>query len=161
MSPWTRHLMNVSLLLAVLAGARTHWLESLTASWAALSEARQALHREHDRGRRLAAQDGLPARRLAVKSEAVRRLIAGELTLAEAAARFRHVHDQPGAGRDYFRERYPSLGAEEAACRQVIEWVWVELNQTSPGRARQTVRRLEAELQGQLDRAGKVELPQL
>jgi hypothetical protein len=161
MSPWTRHLMNVSLLLAVLAGARTHWLDSLAATWAALSEARQALHREHERGRRLAAQDGLPPQRLALKTEAARRLIAGELTLAEAAARFRRVHDQPGAGRDYFRERYPSLSAEEAACRQVIEWVWVELNHTSPGRARETVRRLEAELQAQLECEGKVELPQL
>jgi hypothetical protein len=161
MSPWTRHLMSLSLLLAVLAGARSQGLESLSASWAALSEARRALEREQSRQQKLDAQDGIPAQRLAIKTAATHQLIAGELTLPEAAAWFRYANEQVGAGRDYFREYHPSFSAEEAACRQVIEWVRAELNHTAPGQAAVVVRRLEAELRGRLECEGKVVLPEL
>ncbi len=161
MSPWTRHLMSLSLLLAVLAGARTPWFDSLSASWAALSEARRTFEGERQRRQRLAEQDGLAGQRMAVKEAVVRQLLAGELTLPEAAAWFRHVNERAGAGGDYFRALYPSLSAEEAACRQVILWVQVELNETAPGPAAATVRRLEAELEGHLRCEGKVELPDL
>jgi len=161
MSPWTRHLMSLSLLLAVLAGPRTQWLDALTASWAALSEARQAFGREEQRGRRLAGQTEAAQERTALKEAVVRRLLAGELTLLEAAARFKYLNENAGTRRDYFRERYPALSAEEAACRQVITWVYVELNQTARDRAAATVARLEAELEGHLRSEGKVELPDL
>jgi hypothetical protein len=91
----------------------------------------------------------------------VRRRRAGELTLREAAARFKYLNENAGTRRDYFRERYPALSAEEAACRQVITWVYVELNQTARDRAAATVARLEAELEGHLRSEGKVELPDL
>jgi hypothetical protein len=161
MSPWTRHLMSLSLLLAVLAGPRTHWLDSLSASWAALADARRTFEGERQRRQRLDAQDGLADRRLAFKEAVVRQLIAGELTLPEAASRFKQLNEQTGARRDYFRECHPSLSAEEAACRQVILWVQVELHQSAPARAEEAVRRLEAELEGRLRCAGKVELPEL
>lgn len=160
MSPWTRHLMSLSLLLAVLTGPRTQWFDSLSASWSALSEARRTFEGERQRRQRLDAQDGLADRRMALKGAVVRQLIAGELTLPEAAARFRCVNAR-FQGRDYFRERHPSVSAEEAACRQVIAWVEVELRQTAPARAEETVRRLEAELEGHLQCEGKVELPDL
>jgi hypothetical protein len=161
MSPWTRHLMSLSLLLAVLAGPRTQWFDSLSASWSALSEARRTFEGERQRRQRLDAQDGLADRRLALRGEVVRQLIAGELTLPEAAARFKQLNEQMAARRDYFRERYPSLSAEEAACRQVILWAEVELRHTAPERAAEVVRRLEAELEGHLQCDGKVELPDL
>jgi hypothetical protein len=161
MSPWTRHLMSLSLLLAVLSGAHTQGLESLRAAWAALSDASRALAGERLREQRLNAQDGAPQQRLAIKTAAAHRLIAGELTLPEAAAWFRHANEQVGPGRDYFRDYHPSLGAEEAACRQVIEWVRGELNQTAPGRTAEVVRRLEAELRGLRECEGQVVLPEL
>jgi hypothetical protein len=161
MNPWTRHLMSLSLLLAVLAGARSQAFDSLSASWAALSEARRTFEGERQRHQRLVAQDRVPRQRLAIKTAVVRQLIAGELTLPEAAAWFKYVNEQTRGCRDYFRERHPSLSAEEAACRQVIEWVHAELNNTAPARAEATVRGLEAELEGHLQCEGKVELPDL
>ncbi len=112
MSPWTRHLMSLSLLLAVLAGPRTQWLDALSASWAALSDARQTFGREEQRGRGLAGQTEAAQERTALKEAVVRRLLAGELTLLEAAAQFKYLNEQTGSRRDYFRERNPSLSGE-------------------------------------------------
>ena len=161
MSPWTRHLMSLSLLLAVLGGAWSQCFDSLSASWAALSEARQVSERERQRSERLGPQGPAVARRLAVKSAVVRQLIDGELTLREAAAWFQYVNEWPQGCESRYRDFYPAASAEESACRQVICWVKSELNVSSPSRAEEVVRRLEAELQGQLECDGKVELPDL
>jgi hypothetical protein len=161
MSPWTRHLMSLSLLLAVLAGARSQWFDSLTASWAALAEARQVSEREGQRLQQLVSQDGVVVRRMALKDTVVRQLIAGDLTLREAAAWFKYLNERPAGCRDHFRERFPGASAEEAACRQVIAWVRADLSLSAPSRAEAVVRRLEAELLGHLECEGKVELPDL
>jgi hypothetical protein len=161
MCPWTRHLMSLSLLLAVLAGARTQWFDALTGSWAALAEARQVSERERQRLQQLESKDGVAVRRMELKNVVVRQLIAGDLTLAEAAAWFKYVNERPRGGEDRYRERFPAATAEEAACRQVISWVRAELHATAPSQAEALVRRLEAELQGHLECEGKVELPDL
>jgi hypothetical protein len=161
MSPWTRHLMSLSLLLAVLAGARSEWAGALTATWAALAEARQINEQERQRYERLDGQGDIALRRMAAKQTVVRQLLAGELTLAEAAAWFKYLNEQPGGRPDHFRMCFPCPTAEESACRQVISWAQVELSATSPERAAAAVARLEAELQAQLECSGKVELPDL
>src|SRR5579872_3704472 len=159
MSPWTRHLMSLSLLLAVLAGARTQCFDSLSASWAALSEARQALERERHKRERMESLDGAVIRRMTIKESVIQQLIAGDLTLREAAAWFKYLNERPAGCEDHYRERFPGGSAEESACRQVIAWVRADLNLVSPSRAVETERRLEAELQEYLACEGKVELP--
>jgi hypothetical protein len=159
MSPWTRHLMSLSLLLAVLAGARSQYFEPLRASWAALAEARRLSEHERQRLERLEAQDGIAVRRMAVKNGVVRQLLAGELTLAEAAAWFKYLNEHPADCQDDYRARFPCPTAEESACRQVISWAHAELT-GNPDRGA-AVRRLEAELRANLECAGKVELPDL
>jgi hypothetical protein len=161
MSPWMRHLMSLSLLLAVLAGARSQYFDSLAASWAALSEARQVSQREWQREERLRQQAPDLTRRMAIKEAVVRQLIAGELTLREAAAWFKYVNERPAGCETNYRAVFRGATAEESACRQVICWVKSELSGTAPGPAETIVRRLEAELQGQLECEGKVELPDL
>jgi hypothetical protein len=161
MSPWTRHLMSLSLLLAVLAGARTQCFDSLTASWAALSEARQALERERHKRERMEGLDGAVVQRMTIKNTVVQQLIAGDLTLREAAAWFKYLNERPAGCEDGYRKSYPAASAEESACLQVISWVRADLNLSAPAQAEATVRRLEAELQGYLACEGKVELPDL
>jgi hypothetical protein len=161
MSPWTRHLLSLSLLLAVLAGARSQLFDSLAASWAALSEARQVSERERQREERLEQIAPDLKRRMAIKEAVVHQLIAGELPLREAAAWFKYVNERPTGCASNYRAIFRGTSAEESACRQVICWVKSELNVSSPSRAEEVVRRLEAELQGQLECDGKVELPDL
>ena len=161
MSPWTRHLLSLSLLLAVLAGARSQYFDSLAAAWAALSDARQVSEQERQRNERLKEQAPAVGQRMTIKSRVVGQLIAGELTLREAAAWFKYVNERPAGCEANYRELFPGASAEESACRQVIAWVRAELNGAAPSRAEATVRRLEAELQGQLECEGKVELPDL
>ena len=161
MSPWTRHLMSLSLLLAVLAGAHSQYIDSLAACWSALAEARQSNEREAQRQERLESKGEPVKRRMAIKDEVVRQLLAGELTLAEAAAWFKYLNERPAGDENFYRQRFRCPTAEESACRQVISWVRSELWLKGPDRAEETVRRLEAELQGHLECEGKIELPDL
>jgi proteasome lid subunit RPN8/RPN11 len=62
-------------------------------------------------------------RRIARKTEVTDRLLAGEITLLEAAACFRHINDNPPEYRCDFRLVMPGASDGEKACRQVISWV--------------------------------------
>ncbi|HJZ60370.1 MAG TPA: hypothetical protein VKE74_35830 [Gemmataceae bacterium] len=74
------------------------------------------------------------------KQQAVAGVIAGRLTLLEAAARFRAA----GGG--------PVEADGEAVCRSVIGWVHLALSER-PERAEEVSARLESELQSYIGRA--------
>jgi hypothetical protein len=79
----------------------------------------------------LAHQLLLSKRRLATRRDLTLRVIAGELTLQEAAARFRTLNEEtPGFYWDNFRNfdfEFPGASDEECCCWQVIRWVEGEL----------------------------------
>ena len=87
-------------------------------------------------------------------------MIAGRLTLLEAAARFREANEATSnsfAGYGRWRPR----PAPEVLCRQVIDRVEMELRAAGvpPGQGG-LVRRLRAELAEHLARHGRVVLPE-
>jgi hypothetical protein len=95
------------------------------------------------------------------KREAVRAVIAGRMTLLEAAARFRELDRQlPEFKWDLFRRAYPGSSDGERHCRHVIAATEAELSKR-PDEAAEVMARLEAELQEHLQRDGTIQLPEL
>jgi hypothetical protein len=98
--------------------------------------------------------------RIRAKAEVVDRVLARELSLAEAAAWFRFFNDNPPECRDDFRRCIPGRSDGEKACRQVIGWARARLNcrlPDSPTAA--AVARLEDELTALLTEGEVVQLP--
>src|SRR5262249_8804642 len=90
------------------------------------------------------------------RDQTIRELLAGRLTLLEAAARFRALDRAPPAfDWEVFRSAYPGDSDEERHCRKVIGWVEVELNQTDPCLALATCARLLGQLE-KLRRRGRL-----
>ena len=69
------------------------------------------------------------------KHGVVRDLLAGRLTLPEAAARFRDLdREQPGFNWVAFRRTYPCDTDDERHCREVLAWVRCAERATQPDR---------------------------
>jgi hypothetical protein len=84
--------------------------------------------------------------RTAAKQDAVAAVIAGQLTLREAAARFRSVDEAcPKFRHDLFCRANPGATDEERYRNVVLEYVRQTL-QVRPGGGQDILRRLEAEL---------------
>jgi hypothetical protein len=99
-------------------------------------------------------------RRVKEKTEVIRRLRRGELTLFEAAAWFRHINNEPPEYSNTTWQRLPGNCNNEKVCRQVLYWVTGQL----VGRAPQSeinalLERLEGELQQHIVEHGSVILP--
>jgi hypothetical protein len=92
------------------------------------------------------------------KVEVVRRLLAGRLTLLEAAALFGHLNEQPADWPYQNDLRWPGASREEKLCRQVVLWA-ISLAPQEGGRAGEAADRLEAELAALLARGGAIRLP--
>ncbi len=143
------------LILAVLsagliaaAGARK-WRGRAPLREAPGEEAREA---DLDRRLRVARQ------RIDAKFAVVRRLLAGELTLLEAATRFRDINGEPADCPALDNCLWPNASPEERLCRQVIGWARSHARDDSSGAAGAVADRLEAELEALLAR-GALRLP--
>ena len=90
-------------------------------------------------------------RRIQAKHEVVCELLAGCVTLPEAAARFRDLDAGLPEIRDRLVQQYPGMPYEVALCRQVIEYARGELRLRAPEQVESVVARLEAELQARLE----------
>jgi hypothetical protein len=81
-----------------------------------------------------------------------RRVRAGQLTLLEAAERFRDLNE---AAADFswqgFRRSYVGVSDDERCCRQVIDWMVNHLEDDT-GQSEAEKKRLEAELRDHLQR---------
>src|SRR5262249_33796987 len=98
-------------------------------------------------------------RRSEATEAAVKEVIAGRLTLREAAARFRALaKENPDFQWETFRRTYPGASDEERHCRQVIDAAQKALGY-EPDEAAEVVTRLEAELREHLERDGTIRLP--
>ena len=97
--------------------------------------------------------------RAAAREEIVARLLAGELTLFEAATRFRDLNAAAPEVTRNLQQRFPDLAPDHAVCRQVITFVEEELRRRAPERATAVVARLEDELAEHLRQHGRVCLP--
>jgi hypothetical protein len=112
------------------------------------------------RGEQLSRQAQLTAERLRIKDEIVEALRKGQMTLIDAAAYFRSLHEDPKSWR-YPNDPWPGPKEGESWCRVVIEWTDRYLScQQSPGQTNALRQRLEAELQEQLKAHGAVTLPE-
>jgi hypothetical protein len=147
-----RLLLILALLSAVLIAATGAWQWRGRAPLpeAADEEAREA---ELDRRLRVARQ------RIDAKRAGVWRLLAGELTLREAAALFRDINAEPADCPCPDNHLWPNASPEERLCRQVIAWAWAEARDDPSGAVRKVVDRLEAELAALLA-AGAIRLPE-
>jgi hypothetical protein len=112
-----------------------------------------------------ALRGGEPSQEIGAVMSRIRRkeafaegVIKGRVTLLEAAAAFRVLDEAPPRFHwDEFRAAYPGADDDERHCREVIGYV----NTWLVGRGYESgwiVRRLEAELQGHIDR-GDLRLP--
>jgi hypothetical protein len=147
--------MTVAIIVVALAAAllRPEWARDLGLekwNWESVWPNPQVTNAEIDRTRQ--AVD----RRNATKWQITGDLIDGRLTLFEAAALFR-----------YWNEEYPRLpdpytlgdSVEERLCRQVIEWVQLELRERHPSAVDQVCASFEEELRRHKEQYGKVILP--
>src|SRR5262249_26386093 len=105
---------------------------------------------EQRRGEELDARLADAVRRSEVTMATGAGVIAGRLTLREAAARYRALaRGNPDFPWETFRRTYAGASDEERFCRQVIDAVQMELKD-QPDEAAEVVARLEAELQEHL-----------
>lgn len=113
----------------------------------------------HRRGERLNLELQATLERIAVKEQIAGMVAEDEMSLIEAAAWFRSLHEKHGAKVNMLCHN-PSLSAGENWCREVIAYAENKvLYQKSPSRADAIKQRLEAELQEILDCGGGVVLP--
>ena len=111
-------------------------------------------------GQELEDQTKCAHERCLAKDEVVIEVIAGRLSLFEAAARFRKINESNSQA-EYWLTRYPYRDQpyELALCRSVIRRVELELESRGTGPEDDTVPHLEAELAEHLRRHGRVLLP--
>jgi hypothetical protein len=103
----------------------------------------------------------LLARRREFKAEVVLRLLDGNLTLVEAAGRFRRLNTSPPGVEDVSWKSQPGADDGERLCNQVIVWASVELDRThTPSEAAARVAALSRELHDHVARHGGVQLPE-
>jgi hypothetical protein len=84
--------------------------------------------------------------RLKIKREVIRQLVRGQLTLAEAAARFEEVDELDPDARGKCQLLFPARSPEESRYRQVIYWTECQGQDEFPDKVDQIVFRLEKEM---------------
>ena len=141
-------------LLAVLAAVAWTWpdlLEHCGLDLAAGARCREEQARARQRDEAVARRYAVSLQRTHAKQAIIDDLIAGRLTLVEAARRFILVNETPVICQDDYRAIYPGRSDGEKACRQVLSWVESPLKDISPGRAEEIRRRLTDELRRHLE----------
>jgi len=98
-------------------------------------------------------------RRVQARDAVVTELLAGRLTLLEAAARFGELNAGMPETRDRVMRAYPGAPYRVALCRQVIEQARSVLLVRAPEQVERVVARLEAELQAHMECEAGLRLP--
>jgi hypothetical protein len=109
-----------------LLGGASYLFPGLAAGFdpGSLSELLRKMQEEGLRSDQLDAEGEAALARLAAKQEAVEAVIAGRLTVAEAAARFRSLDEAwPKFKRDEFRRSQPGATDDERYRNAVVEYV--------------------------------------
>jgi hypothetical protein len=117
--------------------------------------------RHQKRGEELQQKIRAVTDRLNRKETVVKALLAGRLTLLEAAARFRALNEAPPEYNwDAFRLTMPGDSDDERHCHEVISFAFHALRRTDPHRADELHESLRAELRQHLGR-GPLRLPEI
>jgi hypothetical protein len=123
------------------------------------SEARQAADDESQRAAKLRAREGLAEERLRQRTRIVEEVIAGRLSLAQAAARFLRLNKATPECMSALRGLSPGVADEQIACEQVIYAVGIVLeDRREPSAA--VLDRLRGALRELLDRPSGLTLPE-
>lgn len=110
----------------------------------------------------LDAKSAIIQKRVIAKERVSANLMAGDLTLFEAAAWFGEINDNPACFRSELREVYPGTSKGEQLCRQVIQWVESRALDTLPrSQVKELISRLEADLCEHVEKHGTVVLPKV
>jgi hypothetical protein len=150
-----RLLLVLLMLAACLAGAAVglpRGLDQLGLDWLAGDQANAQATTLMDYRTEVAR------RRIEEKHAVIGRLVAGQLSLVQAAALFRQLDATPEDCPGPDRSAWSGRSEEEKLCRQVIHWARNEARHTS-AEPDALVARLGAELAEALARDGSVHLP--
>jgi hypothetical protein len=116
---------------------------------------------ERRRAADLMTRDQATLARIIVKSHVVQDLLAGRLTLLEAAAQFRCVNETAEQPLD-LTQSFPGRTEGERYCRQVLQWSRIEAQRLPSDESADVMHRLEAELADCLESDdGEVILPEI
>jgi hypothetical protein len=100
--------------------------------------------------------------RVKAKEEVIQQLVAGQLTLFEAAAWFGHLNQNPPELASTSTRMFPGRSPEEKLCRQVIHWAEQHLRATTTdSHTQELICRLEDDLATHLAEHGRVVLPEV
>jgi hypothetical protein len=151
-------LFILAVLLLTFVCLPAEWLVELCSPTDRFGE-RISLLEELRKGEQLSRELQVEPERNHIKVMIVEKLLSGEMTLIEAATRFRSVYEEPQAWHDFNCAR-PRHDDGERWCQVVIDWADMHVPvQHSPARADALRRRLEQELCEHLKRHGTVKLP--
>lgn len=121
----------------------------------------QQIEQDRQTGEAMEADDQAVLRRLQIKELIVSEMLAGRLTMLEAAARFQALH----RGDERFAKQmaiyFKGQNEEERFCRSVMDFARMRLQQMEPEREAETMAVYERELQAAMNRDGLVVLPEL
>lgn len=158
-----RPIVLVVAIVSGLAGvgyARPDLATNLGLDFWSVSELQESLDCELRLHRELEAKDVEVLRRIDIKEEIVRDLVANRLTLTEAAAHFKLLNAHQNAYLTVIRTVYVGASDDERICRNVIGFVEVYL-QAMGQRGGPVLERLNAELKSWVDRGEPLEEPRL
>jgi hypothetical protein len=149
----------VVLLVGVLWLTPSPLLAGLGLDWRDLPEVQRRRLAEAQRAEDLKRGDDIVLKRTQERKEVIRQVLAGQLTLLQAALCFRRLNRTPADLAVDVRRNFPAASEGESLCLQVIQWTETELTdrgETDLG----PVRRLRTELAEMLRRNGTINLPQ-
>jgi hypothetical protein len=141
-------LVVLGLVAAVLFGiawAQPDLLACCGLNFAEISQYQEQEVREQQRRESMDRHHQVILRRIEAKNEVVRELTTGQLSLMQAARRFKDLDETPATCQDDYRRSYPGRSDGEKACRQVLRWVESHLETLTPSQADALRRRLDAE----------------
>lgn len=144
-----RSLVASAVLLAAVAGtcwSRQPWARQWGLDLWELPGQQKLLGQEQQRERELEVSHARIMHRIAIKQRIAADLIAGRLTLAQAALRFRPLLLAAPAVFAQLRENYPGADEDECACRNVLLYAQAALLTAQAPRREEVLRRLEREL---------------
>jgi hypothetical protein len=150
MNLYVRTLSCLALLgmsLAALSQYRPAWAVRMSLDWWSLPELCEQVHNGKEKGVELDRTGEGSLARLAAKEEVTQDLLAGRLTLPQAAGRFRALDASSSAPLPPVSDHFAGMKEEERLCRQVIGWAEsAAMTNGSPDVGRTTRQRLESEL---------------
>jgi hypothetical protein len=162
MNAWPR-LLSFFVLLAIatsIIDPQNGILFRLTGRWSQLRAAQHVLESEEFKTSRLDRQAEIVKKRLLAKSEVAIQVIEGRTSLLEAAQLFGFFNRAPSDCPKPVQGTWPGKSEGERLCRQVIHWVYQEMEETSQRKAAAFRAKLEAELAQRLRKYGTIRLPE-